>query len=365
MPALDIGLKQVFIDLFDDDDYWWHHRILTIPSGHDDGVWIAVTPDLEVQIFKLADHRVVALARGAEFGRKYRSEGIYRFDELEDGEVDEFMRASRDLASVMGFIKAGVSSDESQRWRIADLAHPLFGEFVPDEAIGDPDVVDVRGPSGLVEIDDVPVFMQRVDEEGLEKRKNDKYSHGAVDPRILPQQTSGDKKFQSEWDAIERWRNNDAHTLPFPGPKSAREWFSTLREAGLTLVIRNADFERRMGLAPEGPLAREHRAWTRALRMIVCVDQFDGSGSATVEAIVRHLICFETAVGRNPRQLDWDGLEHAGPAGITEQGVAQAPSFDQWLAARQRDHAQIFKQGRLLREERDAAAEGKKDKQPS
>ena len=46
---------------------------------------------------------------------------------------------------------------------------------------------------------------------------------------------------------------------------------------------------------------------------------------------------------------------------IRETGAVELPQFNAWLTGVQQDHAQIMKQGRLLREER--AAEKKRQNQ--
>jgi hypothetical protein len=61
-------------------------------------------------------------------------------------------------------------------------------------------------------------------------------------------------------------------------------------------------------------------------------------------------------VKRNPKVPDYSGLDIFMNTNTDESGAATTAAFSQWVADRQRDQAQIAKQGRLLREEKEAAA---------
>eukprot|EP00971_Amphidinium_carterae_P306995 6100970-Amphidinium_carterae.1 len=89
---------------------------------------------------------------------------------------------------------------------------------------------------------------------------------------------------------------------------------------------------------------------------MMCYDELNVGSLVSGEAMCRKLIQIETAVRRNPRQPDFEGLDLMMTSVLDESGAAQASSYMTWITSRQRDEAQVLKQGRLLREEREAEA---------
>ena len=208
MPALDIAVRQILVDYFDDDsDAAFHHRLLMIPSGKEDGVWIALTPDHEAVVLDLTKfERVTPLVRGADFPERCEQYGVYGFDPFEDDEWDECLRECRELAYVMGYLKRSGDNDvEGVRWRVADVTHPMFGEYIPDEAWADEELSVTREKCGLVKIDDVWVFMQMVVDDKFRLWQEEKFSTAIADPRVLPLGKSGGKRFKAELEAVGLW----------------------------------------------------------------------------------------------------------------------------------------------------------------
>ena len=76
--------------------------------------------------------------------------------------------------------------------------------------------------------------------------------------------------------------------------------------------------------------------------------------------MVRRIIMIETAVARNPRSPNWEGLELCFSPTLSETGAITTQVFDAWFAGVQKDHAFVLKQQRLLQEERDAEAKKQK-----
>ena len=261
---------------------------------------------------------------------------------------------------------------EGLRWRITDITHELFWERIPDEAWASDDRFVYQDDAGLVKIDGEWTFIQQVRDEKMRAWQDGKFSRAIADPRVLPIAKTGGKRFKAEHEAVSLWdplvipkgQTEPAreHT-PFRGPPAAKEWFESLRSAGLTLLTHHADFIRRAGVAESGAVSREHESLMELLRHAVTWDQLDGCKCAVIEGLVRRAIALELAVSRNPKAPDWDGLEHITASRVTAQGTLNVEVFGQWLADRQRDTAMRLKQGRLLREEKASAAkQGKNDK---
>ena len=81
------------------------------------------------------------------------------------------------------------------------------------------------------------------------------------------------------------------------------------------------------------------------------VDQTDVSNQAAIEHIIRRLVQIELAVERCPTRPDFTGLDLLTDGTVSTRGAARADKFSTWLAERQRDRAQVFKQRRLCQEE--------------
>ena len=126
--SLDVAQRQVLVDFFGDAaGFNWHARLLFHASPAADGKWVCATPDLDVELISLADHRVVPLGRATEIPQRYRA-AAYVFDPLSDSELDSLARRARELAEILGFLKPGVQADPGARWRLADPSGDSFGE---------------------------------------------------------------------------------------------------------------------------------------------------------------------------------------------------------------------------------------------
>ena len=107
------------------------------------------------------------------------------------------------------------------RWRISDVARRDFGEIVPDQALGDPDSVVLRGMAGLVrrvedEVGDMRVAIERVPKDGEATWREAKTSSVSANPRVLPAlRNSQRNSFRSEEYAIAHGALWSA-TVPLP-----------------------------------------------------------------------------------------------------------------------------------------------------
>eukprot|EP00969_Alexandrium_andersonii_P092471 4082849-Alexandrium_andersonii.AAC.1 len=70
--SLDTALLQVLLDCFDDQSFQWHQRVLL--ACIDGACWVAGTPDHEVEVRDLPQHRVIAAGRAEPFPQ--RAQGI-------------------------------------------------------------------------------------------------------------------------------------------------------------------------------------------------------------------------------------------------------------------------------------------------
>ena len=364
--ALDLSYKQCLVDFFDgESDFNWHMRILLHSSPSGDGRWIAATPDHEVEVIDLSSHRVIPLPRKGEIPSDKRADA-YVFDEFKTGELDEVLRSARELGEMIGFVKVGPAEAlDAGRWFLSDPALDGFASLVPDAALAFEDNVIRKDGVGLVLIDAVWFTMERVNAAKVAAWKEKKANGAGVDGRLLPlRRDHRGRRSLSEEAAVAEWKSSAESDFPLSGPKLSKEFFLGLVSSGQSLTQHHMDFIRKSGVPERGGVAREHQSLTEVLRLLTVHDQVDVTMLAGGELACRRLYALETAVGRNPKNPDWEGLEHILSSSLTDHGAVNPPKFSAWLAGVQKEEAVVMKQTRLLREERAADAKrphGKKE----
>ena len=353
LRTVDTELKQVLIDFFDDEDgYFWHHRILLVKG--EPGVWIAATPTLGIQRLDLNEHRVLPLSRAAGFPAEVAGQ-LFNFDGMiPAATLTELKAKGQALASVLGFTRPVVDGSTAGQWVISDTGSDAFGEEVPVGALASPDVCVIRGTCGMVCIDQTWLPMEDIGTMDVDSWKRTKWSGGGKDPRIACHVTVGGRAFISERDAMQHWnptpvKGNDN---PMQGPLVAPEFFSQLRTSGMSLTQYDQNWKHRSGVSEFGAVARWHASIIDTLRFLVSVDQLDPTAVVAAEQLVRDLLRIETAVMRNSKQPDWEGLDIMTSSAVNPTGGVDVPVFTAWLSGTQRDAAKVLQQGRLLREER-------------
>ena len=182
--TLDTALRQCLIDFFEDEDgLLWHHRLLLVRVTGSQ--WMAATPDHDVALLNLSNHRVIPLGRNTAFPAHHMNE-TYAFDKLADGEEAQVLDQAGALADFLGAVDGAADDDSSSAWRVAGAAHEEFGETVPQEALAVVANVVIRGDCGLVLIDDTWTSMNRVPNGEVEDWRLDKTVRAGGDPRVLP-----------------------------------------------------------------------------------------------------------------------------------------------------------------------------------
>ena len=89
-----VNTQLVAVDFWEDEAFSWHERALLEKVG-DGGKWLARSPDFEVEVLDLGEHRVVPLRKGEPYPERVRGY-IYRFaTQGEGGLTDESLRGPR------------------------------------------------------------------------------------------------------------------------------------------------------------------------------------------------------------------------------------------------------------------------------
>ena len=120
--------------------FFWHQRCLVVQGP--EGRWVGFTPTLEVEIVDLTafGHHLVPLRRAAPFPAHLAGQ-IFGFDPLPVVDEQRLREECAELASLLGYTTVAGAPIGLGSWRVADTASDLFGQLVPDEALGDPALV--------------------------------------------------------------------------------------------------------------------------------------------------------------------------------------------------------------------------------
>jgi len=358
--SLDTAFRQVLVEApLDPTGLIWHHRLLLVKG--EGSKWIAADPEHEVEVLDLSTVRVIAVRRAAPWRVDLVGQ-IYAFDQLVPGVEDDLRVRAAELAELVGFPMAEVT-EEVGDWYVADPASALFGVRVPAAALAVPAAFVTRGSKGLAEVDGEWLAIERVLGDQLQKWKEDKWFGPGRAPGLGPlRRDATGKPFIAEAEAMSLWRAPKGEPVPLRGVRVSHEFFANLLAAGFTLTSHDGNWRRTSGVPERGIVARFHSAVTEVLRMMLSVDQLDPNHIICAELLVRYLVLIESATARNPKAPDWEGLDLIVNATMSSAGQVEVPKFNEWLSQVQRDTAQVMKQGRLLREERQAEAKRKGDK---
>ena len=197
------------------------------------------------------------------------------------------------------------------------------------------------------------LLMHQVVPADFEKWKLRLATSGRGDPRVLPLDVVHGKPFRSELEATKMWLREKPPFYTYQGPPALPEWFDALSASGRSLIQHRQNFVKRSGIVERGGVAREHSVHTEVLTIAMTQDQLQLSQLASFEYIVRRMVMIETAVSRDARSPDWDGLDMMLSTTLADAGAVDATKFSSWIAGVQKDQAVVFKQGRLLREEQE------------
>ena len=292
------------------------------------------------------------------------------------------MKETREMAEFYGFvIPANYSAAGQQSWRISDVRSSHYGELVPPEATNDPDAFVARDAVALVKVDGHWLHAVRIEEKNVggptvrgapqpviswDSYRQLGSGSSARDAMLLgDERDSRGVRYLDFRAAVERSRPEVFKGFPLSGPHVAPELAIAIRDAGQPgFEAHHLAWVTRSGAGDKCAAVRDHRLWSLVLSLGTCFDQYDFANSSAMELAARRLTQIETAVKRNPKFPDYEGLDGMLEASVDSSGVAYAPAFTSWFAEKRRSQATIMKADRQYREELVAqrkAGKGKED----
>ena len=348
--ALDVKEPQILRHYpADPGGFFWHHRVLLEKTAP--GVWVAVTPDGDLERVDLNTVAHITLDRRADFPAP-QSPYIYAFVPIPRSDLKSYHRRAKVMANL--FNDAGVADVEAYEWVIADTSRGDFGSTISEDIV-DADGVVLRD-SAIVEVEGEEIYCVRIPSASkAEWILGKEASKG--DLRLLGDFRDGQgKRYLEFWSGVTKMRNSQLEDWPLSGPRAVMEFLSAVREGGTDLAAYHLNWCQNSGVSHFSAAVHEHRVLTDMLRVGISTDQLDLSNLLMAELGVRRLIQIEMAVSKNASSPDYSGLDLVmeQPVGVAGQAVTMG--FNNWVAGKLKERANIQKQARLDFSRRSSAA---------
>ena len=123
---------------------------------------MCAAPTFSVQLIDLDQHRIIPLGRSAPFPDAQQG-AFFHFRDTTEDDIEGLKRQGIAMASVLGWAMSPTETQGRGAWLISDPAHASFGTAVPEEALGDPDLIVARGVTGMAYLDFVPLPITTLD----------------------------------------------------------------------------------------------------------------------------------------------------------------------------------------------------------
>ncbi|CAK0855124.1 unnamed protein product, partial [Prorocentrum cordatum] len=316
------------------------------------GVWIAITPDLELVRHNLLEQRHIVLDRNSMFPAAQRAQ-TYGFDPVPRAELLALRRQAAVQAAILGDDDQDMEI-ENNAWVIAETDHLRFAQVLSDPEVQQ---ATLGQSKGVALVNSMEVSVARIQTNQLEAWKASRKS-GTGDLRVLgDHRGASGRRHLALSEAVSLMRETTFDGWIMLGPRVAKEWLTSVRNGPGDLTSHHGQWVRLSGISEFSAVAHIHYVLCEAVRLTIQTDQLDVTHLVSCELIMRRICQDETAVSRNPRHPDYGGLDIVLHAPTTEQGQASTNNFTGWVTSRLKDLAAIFKQTRLWNEEQRALQE--------
>lgn len=332
----------------DQNGFYWHHRILLKKISN--GVWLTLTPDLEISRRDLNIQNHIVLDRNSPFPAA-QGPYVYAFDPVSKSVIEAKKRTAVAQAVVLG--EDAMVEIAQVVWIVAEREHSRFGETVSADVINDAGLTTIFETKGVTTMDGSETFIQKMLLSEV-KAFTDSGKKDDSDIRLLGVHTdkAGKRKLDLE-DSLALMKEESMEDFPLTGEaKAAKEFLISVSEGPGTLARYHLDWQRLSGISDGSSINHTHKNLCELLRYMHSYDQLNIVNTACGEFAVRWLVQLEVATERNPRNPDFSGLDLIMGGAVNSEGKAITSKFTQELTTRLKERANIYKQERLYREER-------------
>ncbi|CAJ1343922.1 unnamed protein product [Effrenium voratum] len=180
------------------------------------------------------------------------------------------------------------------------------------------------------------------------------YAHdeiGQADVRLLGdhKDAAGRRRLELPL-AVSLMRQHEEEGFPIAGTRASLELHEAVAAGAGNFVSYHAEWIRLSGVSRKSSAAIVHQSLCEVLRLAHFYDQIDSSSLACLEHVARWLIQVELAVGRNPQQPNYEGLDILTGLSVSSDGRATTSKFAEWVSNRMKDRANIWRQERLFKQ---------------
>jgi len=343
--TLDIADPQVIVEYpLDAGGFYWHHRVLLHRIAP--GVWISLTPDLELKRYDLNVQEHMLVGRATAFPPN-QAQYVYAHDAISAVQLRHWRRQAKVMAGVLGGDE--IVEVEDMPWLITDPAHDKFGEEVGEDIINDDELFVNIGARGVAMIDGAELFVEQVPRADVKKWKDDRSASGG-DIRLLGNHVVAGKRKLDLAVAVTLMKGDKPNDAGLSGPPVAKEYLTSVADGPGNLVSYHSEWLRLSGIADSSAVAHSHKNLMEVLRLMHFRDQLDVSSLACGEFLARWAVQIEVAVSRNPRHPDYSGLDIMFGAPTSAAGKAETATFSEWISAKMKDKSAVFKYEQQFRE---------------
>jgi len=344
--ALDCEEPQVLVR-FVDDQIQWHHRVLIRRLSA--AIWIALTPDGELQVIDLSEYDILPLARGGNIPAQAGGD-TYLFGGPLGAELSGYHAAATRMASVLGATTStAVGSAAAASWRVADTAAVEFGTEVAADLVTSAASGVVKGSVGLCRCGEPAqwLFVELVPTGEFAAWEADKRSGAGRDPRLAPAEVTTNPTVRPLSELVSNLKPVDTAKMsrpwPHEGPRAIMEVLTSILGLGLVLTTYSPYWAREAGIHLEATLAWEHKIICHALSLVLGYDGLDISNLASAEYLSRRLIQIERAVRVDPKAPSFVGLAGMIRYAQDERGGLATREFTNHMAQQAESEARILK----------------------
>lgn len=357
--TLDAPEPQVLIHVpADAHGLHWHHTVLL--KRLTTGVWIGLTPMLELFRYDLNVTNHVVLERCAPFPAAQRAM-VLAHDAISRASLEGYKRRAATTAVVLG--EEDVGEVQSFAWRIADSGHERFSEAVDPAIMADGAAAAFFTAKGVVILDGEETFVEKVFSDDFDGWKAKRSS--SMDKRLLGKYISGKKEERPKPEPfstlMERVHEDASLELPQEGEKATAEYLTAIGGGPGNLVSYHAEWIRLSGVHEASNTAHVHRTVLETIRLFLHHDGINIANTAGGEQLTRWEITTEIATERNPKHPDYSGLDLVAGTAITQDGRARLPRYQKWVTETMKTRSQVWRQDRLYRAEKKGKGAGKFD----
>ncbi|CAK0888070.1 unnamed protein product, partial [Prorocentrum cordatum] len=296
-------------------------------------------------------------------GLTTRALKVYGFDPVPRADILALKRQAAVQAAILGDGDADMEI-EHFAWVISEAGHLRFAQTLTDQEV---EQATLGQTKGVALVNGLEVFVEKIeaDRAKIEKWKAEREA-GAGDLRVLgDHRDASGRRHLTLTEGVSMMRETSFEDWNMPGPRIAKEWLVSVRDGPGDLTTYHSQWTRRSGVGEGTAVAHIHFVMCEIVRLAIQVDQLDVSNLMSFELAMRRICQDETAVSRNPRHPDYGGLDIVLHAPVSEQGQASTDRFTEWVTARLKERASIYKQTRLWNEEQRALQAARTSVDPS